>query len=356
MYRKILIINPFGIGDVLFTTPIIHTLKDKFKDVKIGYLCNRRTADLLEGNPYINYVFVYERDEFEAIRKKSFFAWLKNILGFLNQIKKEHFDLALDFSLNTQYGFFSWLAGIKERIGYNFKNRGGFLTQKVPLIGYSDRHIVEYYAALLKYLGIDLKYRKLELYLKAEDLKRTEELLAKEGLRQSDLLVGIIPGAGRSWGRDAYLKHWPAENFARLADKIIENYQAKIIIMGDYFEKEIAKNIIGGMRHEAVDFSGMMTIGGLAALLSKVNLVITNDGGPMHMAVALGIKTVSVFGPVDERVYGPYPPSDKHIVIKKDISCRPCYQNFKMPICAQDRECIKSIDVDTVLKAIRRLW
>ena len=86
-FKKILIINPFGIGDVLFTTPIIHTLKDSFPDVKIGYLCNRRTASLLENNPHIDYLFIYERDEFEAIRKKSTFNWLKQIVVFLYQIK-----------------------------------------------------------------------------------------------------------------------------------------------------------------------------------------------------------------------------------------------------------------------------
>ena len=105
MYKKILLINPFGIGDVLFTTALIHTLKDASPFVKIGYLCNRRTAAILQNNPNVDSVFVYERDEFEAIRQKSFFAWLKKIIIFLNRIKKKHFDIVIDFSLNTQYGF-----------------------------------------------------------------------------------------------------------------------------------------------------------------------------------------------------------------------------------------------------------
>ena len=352
--KKILIINPFGIGDVLFTTPVIHTLKDTFFGVKIGYLCNSRGQAVLENNPYIDYIFVYEKDEFEALRKKSNFAWLKKIIGLLNRIKKEHFDLALDFSLNTQFGFFSWFAGIKERAGFDFKKRGAFLTRKIRLSGYSDKHIVEYYAKLLKSLGVELKYRKLELYPKKEDIDKAEEILTRAGISQSNL-VGIIPGAGRSWGKDAYLKHWPPEKFAQLADKIIENHQAKITIMGDFIETEIAQRIIKNMRHEALDLSGKTTIGELSALLSKMKLVITNDGGPLHMAVALGIKTVSIFGPVDERVYGPYPPSQDHIVIKKDISCRPCYQNFKMPECQRNRECIGAIGIEDVLEAVRRL-
>jgi ADP-heptose:LPS heptosyltransferase len=74
------------------------------------------------------------------------------------------------------------------------------------------------------------------------------------------------------------------------------------------------------------------------------------------MAVALGIKTVSIFGPVDERVYGPYPPSQDHIVVKKDISCRPCYRNFRMPECERNRDCIRAVGIEDVFEAARRLW
>lgn len=355
--KKILIINPFGIGDVLFTTPVIHTLIDAFSGVKIGYLCNSRTASILENNPYIDSIFVYERDKFEAVRKKSFFAWLRNIIAFLNQIKKGHFDVALDFSLNTQYGFFSWYAGIRERIGYDYKKRGRFLTKKINLLNYSEKHIVEYYADLLKYLGLRLEHRSLELYLKEDDKRKAEQILSKKNnVREQGLLVGIIPAAGKSWRRDAYLKHWPPDNFAQLADKIIENYKAKIIIMGDFYEKEIAKKITENMHYRAMDISGTTTLGELAALINKMEIVITNDGGPLHIAVALGKKTISFFGPVDPKVYGPYPPDEnRHIVLRKTLDCSPCYRNFRLIPCQRNRECLKTIDVKEACEAVNRL-
>lgn len=355
MYKKILLINPFGVGDVLFTTPIIHTLKDAFPGVKLGYLCNNRPVDIIKNNPYIDYVFIYDRDEFVALRKKSFLAWVKKSLEFLGQIKAERFDAALDFSLNTQYGFFSWYAGIKNRIGYDFKKRGGFLTKRIGLSGYSEKHIVEYYGGLLKCLGIDLKYSNLELYLKKEDKESIEGILSKEGISGSGFLIGIIPGAGRSWGKDAYLKHWRPEKFAQVADKLVENYKAKIIIMGDFSEKNLAQTVIDNMQNKAIGLSGLTTIGELAALLSMMKLVVTNDGGPLHMAVALGVKTVSIFGMVDEKAYGPYPPGNNHIVIKKDLSCRPCYRNFRLSECLNSRRCIEDITVDEVYSAIQRL-
>ena len=88
----------------------------------------------------------------------------------------------------------------------------------------------------------------------------------------------------------------------------------------------------------------------------KMRLVVTNDGGPLHMASALGVKTVSIFGPVDEKVYGPYPPSDKHIVItNKNITCRPCYKNFRFWGCPNNLSCVKDITVDEVFTAVRSL-
>jgi lipopolysaccharide heptosyltransferase II len=355
VYKNALIINPFGIGDVLFTTPIIHTLKDTFRNIKLGYLCNRRTAPILENNPHIDLLFIYERDEFVGIRKKSFISWVNKNLKFLDEIKRKKFDLVVDLSLNSQYEFFSWYAGIKTRIGYDYKGRGWLLTKKIKLEGYDNKHIVEYYADLLKLIDINIKYKKLELYLEQRDTSWAEEFLDEKKIDADGLLVAVIPGAGASWGKTAYLKHWSAENFARLSDKIIENYKAKIIIMGDLSEQKIANSILKCMHREAIDATGQTSLGQFAALLSKARLAITNDGGPLHIAVAMGIKAVAIFGPVDERVYGPYPKSDQQIVVKKGIDCQPCYRRFRMPICQKNRECLTTITVEDAYSAVERL-
>jgi ADP-heptose:LPS heptosyltransferase len=118
--------------------------------------------------------------------------------------------LALDFSLNTQYGFFSWFAGIKERVGYDYKNRGIFLTKKIKLTGYNNKHVVEYYGKLLEFLGLKLGQQKLELYLKDEDIRQAEEMLRGVGISESDFLVGIIPGAGTGTGRAGRSAEAPA--------------------------------------------------------------------------------------------------------------------------------------------------
>ena len=355
MFKKILLINPFGIGDVLFTTPVIRTLKEGFPGVSLGYLCNRRSAEALKNNPNLERLFVYERDEFEGIKNKSFLAWLKEIFLFWGKIKKEHYDMVIDFSLNSQYGFFSWYCGIKNRVGYDFKGRGKFLNNKIALTGYNQKHMVEYYGDLLKLIDLELKYKKPELFFSKEDQASVRDILNKEGIGAQDKIVVIAPGAGKSWGKDAHLKHWPQQNYSELADKVIENYAAKIIMVGDYSEKDIIKNVISGMHHTALDLCGRTSVGELAALLSAANLLITNDGGPLHMAVAVGARTVSIFGPVDDLVYGPYPLDDKHKVAKNTISCRPCYRDFRMFACNNEQKCIHGLSVEGVFNLVKEL-
>jgi len=356
VYKKILIINPFGIGDVLFSTPVIHTLKDAFPTTKLGYLCSSRSAELLKTNPHIDYLFVYDRDEFELVRKRSFVAWLLKLFSFVGKIRKEHFDVALDLSLNKEYGFFSWCAGIKERVGYDYKKRGIFLTNKFFLNGYQDKHVIEYYGDILKHFNLELKYKAPELYLRENDTKEANRILQKEGVIPLEGFVIIAPGGGRSWGKDASLKHWPPENFAALADKVIEKKQVTIIIVGDNSERETTACVSAAMRGRVYNFCGMTTIRQLAALMDKARLVIANDGGPLHMAVEIKKKTISFFGPVDPKVYGPYPADErKHIVLNLNLDCSPCYRNFRLLSCAKDRQCLKDITVKQAEDAVLKL-
>jgi lipopolysaccharide heptosyltransferase II len=353
---KILIINPFGVGDVLFTTPVIRTIKDNQPDTIIGYWCNERVRDILKHNPHIDKIFALSRGDIKRIYNQSRIKGIYSFLKLVYSIKKEHFDISLDFSLDHRYGLISKLSGIKKRIGFNYKKRGRFLTDRIDIDGYQAKHVVEYYLDLLKFINIKPQDARLELAITGQSKREAQDFLAKRGINSQDLIIAIIPGAGASWGKVASIKQWPPENFAWLADKIVENYRAKIIIMGDFSEKELARQVMASMHHKAIDLSGITTLGELGALLSEMNLVITNDGGPLHMAIALGKKTVSFFGPVDPRVYGPYPADrNRHIVLRKALDCSPCYSKFRLNPCRKNKECLKAIDVEEALEAVNRL-
>lgn len=351
--KYILIINPFGIGDVLFSTALVESLGRQVEGCHIGFLCNRRTEALLKNNPLIDWVFVFEKDEYRELWKKSKTGCLKKFISLLNDIRAKRFDTVIDLSLSRQFGFITWLIGIPRRIGLNYKNRGILLTDKVGIAGYNDKHIVEHYLSLLDLMALRPTANYLMLYITDDDRKWAKDFLAENGIREGDLVIGIAPGGGASWGKDAAIKHWKKENFAEVADRLAEKLGAKIIISGSEAEKDICEAVKRTMKNHAIDACGKTTLLQFAALAGMCNLVIANDGGPLHIAVVMGAKTVGIFGPVDERVYGQYPPGEKHRVVIGKVECRPCYKNFKLRSC-DIRRCLDTISAEEVFEAAEK--
>ena len=352
MPKNILIINPFGIGDVLFSTPLIKNLRFYYPDAFIAVAVQKKVAPVLENNPHINKIILFSRGDFKDLSRQSKAKAVKLLLKTLGEVLYYKFDLCIDLSLEHRYSLFLKLLGLRQRIGFNYKNRGRFLTQKINLKGYENKHVVEYHLELLEFLGIKPRFRDLELFLKQEEKAWAGRLLAKNSVLKDDLIIGIIPGGGASWGTRSYLKHWPGQRYAQVADRLAQKFGAKIIIFADNSERNIAEDVIKKMHQPTINMIAGTDLRQLAALIDQCDLLITNDGGPLHLAVALGntSKSISIFGPVDERVYGPYPPSANNIVLKKDFDCRPCYQHFRVPECRYKHRCLTTITTEQVLQ------
>jgi len=350
---RILIINPFGIGDVLFSTPLINNLKEALPQSYIGYICNIRAKDVLYDNPQINEIFVFEKDEYRNLWQKAKLKCIQKFISFLMQIKKEKFDLAIDLSLGHQYSFFLWLIGVRKRIGYNYRSRGRFLTHKINIAGYEDKPIADYYLDLLKFLDIQPRRSNLRMNVPKGDRDWADKFFKESGLRKEGLVIGLIPAGGASWGKDFSYRHWPWQNYANVADRLANELDAKIIIFGSSSEQGICRRVQDAMKAKPINAYGKTTLKQFAALLAKCSLVVCNDGGPLHVAVSQDVTTVSIFGPVDEKVYGFYPPGGKHIVVTKDIDCRPCYKKFKLPLCQHQRQCIRDISAEEVFEVIK---
>lgn len=352
-FKKILIINIFGIGDVLFTTPIIENIKMQCPSCEIGYIANKRTKMLLENDQRIDKVFVFDRDDFVVICKKSKIQYIKKCLDFIKQIKSYNYDCVLDLSLSTVMGLLTMLAGIKTRIGFNYKNRGFFLNNKIELKGYQDKHIVEFYGSLLEKIGIKMFKNKLNINISSDTKKWVESFLKEQKLDQSKILIGLVPGGGASWGKESSFKRWPAEKYAKIADNLIEKLNAEIILFGGAYEVGLCQGIADSMNNPVKIAAGKTNLEQFIAISGKCSLLILNDGGPLHMAVAAGARTVSIFGPVDENVYGPYP-KEGHSVITSNVSCRPCYRNFRTAKC-EHFSCLNNITVEDVMRKVEEL-
>jgi len=335
--------NPYGIGDVLFTTPLVANLRLCWPQAKIAYLANRRTADFLRSQPGIHQVLVYERDEFAGHFSKYIELW--------QNIRQQGFDGVFDFSLNSGLGFLCAASGIRRRIGFDYRKRGKFLTDRLDLAGYEGRHVIEYYLDLLRLIDVPVQTNRMTLDIPAQELQWAKDWIKKQAIDPAKPLIAVLPGGGASWGQSAGLKRWGASKYAHLIDKIVENFDAAVILMGDPKERELCREVAGETNFPVYFAVGETSVLGMAALLTQCRAAILNDGGPLHVAVAVGVRTISIFGPVDPAVYGPYPVAD-HLVVRKNLPCQPCYRRFRMARCGHIN-CLGELSVDDVYRKVQ---
>lgn len=351
MPKKILICNIFGIGDVLFTYPMMENIKKYDPSLQIGYVCNIRTVSMLQKNPHIDRLFVYEKDEYKKLSKQSRLLGFRYLKKLFQQIKTENYDCVLDVSLNPWFGFFCLLLGIKQRVGLDYRGRGKFLTHKIPFRWYEGKPVAEYYLDLLRAIAVPVQSPYIHLPVDQAATDWAKQFLSNHGVGgQGRNVIGLVPGGGDSWGKNAEMKRWPSKDYAKLADKLIENFSADIILLGSKSEVPLCAQVQKMMEKEACSICGKSTILQFAALARQCDLVIVNDGGPLHIAAAAGAKTVSIFGPVDEKVYGAYT-KQKHVSVTSDVCCRPCYRMFRKAQCNHFK-CLSDIPVDKVFNAV----
>jgi len=353
--QRILILNPFGIGDVLFSTPLVRAMRKAFPTSRLVYLCNRRTEEILRRNPHLDDVLVFEKDEFVTLWRRVPWRAAVQFGRTLRRIRRERFDWAIDLSLGDRYSFFLKLLRVPVRIGFQFRRRGRFLTHAVTISGYEGQHVVAFYGELLQFLGLTLDDGRLELTLTDEDHRAADALWRRLGLNQATPVIGVIPAGGVSWGVEAHCRRWPVERFADVAQQLCDRHQATVLLFGEVSDQPLCHQMVRLMRTPPIDLSGQTSLGQFVGLIARCALVLTNDGGALHMAISQGVRTVAIYGPVDPQVYGPYPPSGRHRLITRQLTCQPCYHYFRMPHCPYDLACLKGLPSESVLAASETL-
>ncbi|MFC1658192.1 glycosyltransferase family 9 protein [Candidatus Omnitrophota bacterium] len=349
MPQNILIINPFGIGDVLFSTPLIRNLRFYYPHAFIAVAVQKKVMPILENNPHINKLFAFSRGDLKDLSRQSKLKAMSLFFKTLSEIRRQRFDLCIDLSLEHRYSLFLKLLGVKQRIGFNYRKRGRFLTQRIDIEGYEGRHVAEYHLQLLEFLGKKAKFYDTELFLREEEREWAAAFLKDKGIADGDSVIGIIPGGGASWGGKANYLQWPFENFAGVCEELSKLSGVRIVLFGARQDSGICENISRILTHKPIEAFGRTTLRQFIALIDKCHLVICNDTGPLHISAALGKKIIYLCGPVDERVYGAYPPAPERIVMKRDFSCRPCYQKFRVPECNYQLRCLTAITAQEVL-------
>jgi len=333
--KRILIVEVNWLGDVLFSTPLIRAIREKFKNAYIACLTHPRTKEILEGNPRINEIIIYDED-----------ACHKSLLGKLRLIlllRKKRFDLAVILHRSTTRALIMRFAGIKERVGY-VTNKGTRLLTLPVDVPEEALHKVEYFLRIAAYLGCDVSQKNYEFFITEKERKYIEETLASAGIKKEDFVVVLNPGG--NW----LPKRWPEERFACLADELIKRHDAKIIISGAERDLPLAGRVSKKMKLSPLILCGKTNLKQFGALAQRANFVISGDSGPMHIAVAMKTGTVALFGPTSPQLTGPYG-GDNYRVIQKNVGCEvPCYD-----LTCSDYRCMQAITVDDVLKVFEEM-
>lgn len=331
---KILVINLMHIGDLLLVTPILRTLRSNYPTAHIALLVDRKLEDLVKYNINI--------DELITIDKKGYHNKISNYLQFICDIRRRNFDIVINLHKNERASFIAALSGADKIVGYSTFGPGLLFDQVVENRKKIKHQVHAHFDVLRETLGItDIDDRGVEMWLD----KPTEDIAAQlweQAFPEQIPIIGLNIGA--SWPT----KRWPRESFAQLADKLIDAGYG-IAYFGGPMDEEIVNQAIDLMKYkdkaQVVRFTGKVGLLELAALLKKCQVFVTNDSGPMHIATAMRVPVVSMFGA--SPVIGFYPYNDISVVLKSPLPCHPCYKHE----CNIGLECMYSISVNDVLKA-----
>ncbi len=355
MIRRVLIVQPYGIGDLLFLTPVFRALRLMPTVEKVDLLLGSRTESVVKENPHVDQTYAIDKGLFH---RRGFSENFRELARLGRVLRKEKYDLLLDYSMRGEYAFFSaFFLGIPLRVGFDYKRRGFFQTRRMPVPqGFSGRHVVEYYCDLAEMAGIRVEDRFLEFYLAPEEREEATRLLRSLSLERGSRFLTLSPGGGESWGKDAHFKRWPAVFFAEFADRVAGQVRANaVLILGSPEEKKLGEEIQSRMKIRAVNLAGSVSLRIAAAILEKSSLLIGNDGGLIHVAHALRTPVAAFYGPADPAVYGPFPPSKQAIsLFDEDLECRPCYRNFRYNAQCPDRRCLTELRPDEAFEILTR--
>jgi heptosyltransferase-2 len=330
--KRLLVWLPSPLGDAVMATPALRMFRSLFQDAKITCFGPAFTQQILSPSPFCDNWLVLE----------------KSIFGNFRTIRAGGFDTCVLLKNSFSSAFVTRCCGITRRVGYARDGRSFLLTDKISPLRmengqYQPTPMIDYYLNIAKYLGGAVTTKKPELYTTPEDIETVSNKF--ENLKaQTGPLVILVPG-----GAFGPSKLWPIERYAKLADRLAETYKAKVILSVAPVQEEIeiSKSICKLTTSNPINLGHTSLNGGqLKALYSLANLVITNDTGPRHIAIALDRPVVSLFGPNNSQ--WTQTGHDKEVQIFGKAPCVPCDK----PECKQNQHlCMESISVNEVFEA-----
>ncbi|HEY6119292.1 MAG TPA: lipopolysaccharide heptosyltransferase II [Pyrinomonadaceae bacterium] len=337
--RRVLVRGTNWVGDAVMTVPALRELRRLLPAAHITLATRTWAKGLFANAEFIDDLLTFESGGLLATGRQ------------ISQWRARKFDLALLFPNSFESALVAAVARVPIRIGYSTESRGFLLTNPVPLPEWrSSRHEVYYYLRLVDELGRLLNLSKIgvapDTSLQVSPVRTSQaiELLRAKGVNSGHAVIAFCPGSINSRA-----KRWPAERYAELGDRLIEQLDATVLLIGSAAELDVSVEVSTRMKHKPVMLTGQTQLDELVALLTQVDLLITNDTGPAHIAAALRRPTLVIFGPTNPLTTRPFSTSAE--IMREPPDCAPCM----LRDCPIDHRCMTAISPDQVFEKARML-
>ena len=333
--KKILVTFLMHLGDLTLTTPFIHALRKAAPDAHITFLADEKLKDVVLHNPYL--------DEVITVDKKGRDNSLLALMACARRLSKMDFDIVINLHPNERCSFICALTKTGLRVGATHTMFRPLWDIHIPL----DRtiHAADMYLDVLHELGVkELEHNGLEIFPSAEHIQQAENFWRNNGVFATDRLVGFNIGSA------VVTKRWAPERFAQVADTLAEKGY-KPVFFGGTMDEEMVQEAVALMKTTPVVATGAFTIGALAAAMRRCSLIITNDSGPMHVAISQKVPIVAMYGPSSPKLYGPY--TQDATIVTAVPPCMGCVTGMKHK--CNDMQCMTRLTVEQVIEAAEKM-
>jgi ADP-heptose:LPS heptosyltransferase len=338
--RNIAVFQLGHLGDFIHTIPLLRNLKLNFQSVTITMIGGEWNRELAKDVSYIDHYIVFNNWLWDRMEHRSFIRFLLNFVFIVDSINKKKFDIGIELKGHINSIYLLYASNIRRTVGFNYKNHGVLLDYRIPIDNFlyeKDRLL-----SILPAFGAKIVNNHFEFIISQEKEKRAADFLLKNSINSEKPLISIFPGASYA------PKRWPAEKYASLVEKIIENNIGNPLLIGGVFDKNTIALVKDFTRRSVLDWIGN-DVHLMAALINRSKVFIGNDTGPLHIAVALNIPSISFFSSGNINRWGPKPP---HVVLRADVPCSPCDLESDECKCPQVH-CIDYISVETAFCALK---
>ena len=339
---RIGIFLPNWIGDVVMATPTVRAVREHYgPEAEIVGIMRPYVADVLAGTPWLSEKWLYDRHASDRNMRR---------LALVRKLRRQRLDLAILLTNSLSTALIACLGGARQRVGYVRYGRGPLLTDKLspPRDGRRLRPVpaIDYYLELARAIGSQNVSRRMELATLAGDEKAADAVWSRLGLSPDEQVV--LLNSGGAYGA---AKHWPAEHCGRLARRVAEQSDMAVLETCGPAERDAARKIVSLAAHPRVVSLAdePLTVGLSKACIARGRLMISTDSGPRHMAVALGVPTIALFGPTDPVWSESY--FDRAVTLRREVDCGPCHRR----VCPHGHhKCMQELTVDTVYASVQQ--